>query len=211
MTIKVIPFLLGPIENNTFLVFDPSNHAAVVIDPSFDMHPLIGLIQKEGLQVKYILITHAHFDHIAGVNELLENLPIRPTVALHPGDLDLWKDRGEALQCGYQMDPLPAPDHYLVDGETISCESFELVAHHTPGHSPGHVVFSLATLKILFTGDVIFAGSIGRTDLAGGSYNQLIASIRTKILCLPDDTHLLPGHGPETTVGTERCNNPYLL
>jgi glyoxylase-like metal-dependent hydrolase (beta-lactamase superfamily II) len=209
--VEITTFVLGPIENNTFLVTDPSSHEAVVIDPSFDIQPLVDQIKQRDLQVKFILITHAHFDHIAGVNPLLAVLPVRPQLVLHHADLSLWKDRGEALQCGFQLDPLPNPDHFVLDEEVLPFSSFEVVAHHTPGHSPGHVVFEIPQRKVIFVGDVIFAGSIGRTDLTGGDMDELLSSIRKTILACPDDTQLLPGHGPETTVGIERLNNPYLI
>jgi glyoxylase-like metal-dependent hydrolase (beta-lactamase superfamily II) len=182
----------------------------VVIDPSFDCQIMIEQIKKQDLQIKTILITHAHFDHMAGVNSLLESLPVKPSVALHPADLDLWRDRGEAFQCGFQMDALPDPDHFLKDGEVISFGDSEVVVHHTPGHSPGHVIFSIPAANTILTGDVLFANGIGRTDLTGGDYDQLIDSIRRKIMICPDDTRLLPGHGLETTVGFERLHNPFL-
>ena len=210
MTIQTITFILGPIGNNTFLLFDDISKDAVVIDPSFDIDPLSQYIKSNSICIQQVLITHAHFDHIAGVNQLITTLPVKPLIGLHPGDLALWKDRGEALQCGFHIDPLPDPDHFFTDGETLTDDGFLIVVHHTPGHSPGHVVFSLPEIKAIFSGDVIFAGSIGRTDLPGGNHAHLISSIQKNILTSPDDTRLLPGHGPETTVGFEKRNNPYL-
>lgn len=210
LAIEIASYLLGPIENNTFLVTDPVSHEAVVIDPSFDIQPLINHIRQRELKIKSILITHAHFDHIAGVNPLLAVLPVRPQLVLHKADFFLWKDRGEAMQCGFKLDPLPNPDHFMLDEEIFTVGSFELVVHHTPGHSPGHVVFTIPQEKVIFVGDAIFAGSIGRTDLTGGDMAELLNSIRKTILSCPDETRLLPGHGSETTVGIERLNNPFL-
>jgi hydroxyacylglutathione hydrolase len=210
-TIKINTYILGPIENNTFLVSDSIGHEAIVIDPSFNIKPVLDQIKYQKLRMKYILLTHAHFDHIAGVNELQKAFPHKPMVALHPSDLDLWRDRGEALACGYQMDPLPDPDHFLKDNEILSIGDIHIDVLYTPGHSPGHVVFSIPEVQAIICGDVIFAGSIGRTDLTGGDHAQLLKSISSKIMCFPDDTRLLPGHGPETTVGYERHNNPYLI
>jgi glyoxylase-like metal-dependent hydrolase (beta-lactamase superfamily II) len=209
-TVSITPFLLGPIENKTFLVADLISHEAAVIDPSFGIQPVIDHIQHAELLLKYILITHAHFDHIAGVNLLLTVLPIKPHLALHRADLELWKDRGEALQCGFQLDQLPNPDHFVTDGEVLSIGSLKVVVHHTPGHSPGHVIYSLPQTDAIFVGDLIFSGSIGRTDLTGGNLDTLLSSIRKFILTCPDETRLLPGHGPETSVGIERRNNPFL-
>jgi len=210
MTIQIMTFVLGPIENNTFLLIDDTNKSAVVIDPSFGIDPMYHYINRNSICIQQVLITHAHFDHIAGVNHLIDALPMRPLIGLHPGELVLWKDRGEALQYGFPLDPLPDPDHLFIDGETLGFDDITMVVHHTPGHSPGHVIFSLPEIKTIFCGDVIFAGSIGRTDLTGGDQTQLISSIQNKILNCPDDTRLLPGHGQETTVGFERRNNPYL-
>jgi hydroxyacylglutathione hydrolase len=210
-TVEITTFLLGPIKNNSFLVTDPASHEAVVIDPSFNIQCMLDHIRQHDMQVKYILITHAHVDHLAGVSLLLDRLPVRPHLALHRSDLDLWKDRGEALQYGFQLDPLPDPDCFIQDGENLPMGSFQVTAHHTPGHSPGHVVFAIPQANVIFVGDVIFAGSIGRTDLTGGNLDELLNSIQKTILSYPDETLLLPGHGPETTVGFECLNNPYLL
>jgi hydroxyacylglutathione hydrolase len=209
--IEITPFLLGPIENNSFLIADSVSREAAVIDPSFDIEPLVEHIKQCNLQVKYILITHAHFDHTAGVNPLLAGLSSRPELVLHQADLDLWKEGGDALQFGFQLDPLPNPDRLIVDNEKLSVGSMEVLIHHTPGHSPGHVVFSFPQANAIFVGDVIFAGSIGRTDLAGGNLDQLLNSIHKSILTYPDTICLYPGHGPETTVGIERQNNPFLI
>jgi hydroxyacylglutathione hydrolase len=208
--VEIVTFNLGPIENNTYLISDPSSHDAVVIDPSFDIHSVLEQITDLKLRVKNILLTHAHFDHIAGVNELHKALLDDPNVGLHSLDLALWRERGKALDYGFQLEPVPDPDHFLDDGESLSVGGFHIDVLHTPGHSPGHVVFSIPDIQAIVCGDVIFAGSIGRTDLPGGNHFQLLNSIRTKILCFPDETRLLPGHGPETTVGVERLNNPFL-
>ncbi|MGB8252183.1 MAG: MBL fold metallo-hydrolase [Anaerolineaceae bacterium] len=207
---QIKQFILGPIENNTFLLFDDVSKDAVVIDPSFDIDSLIQYLANNSLTTRQVLITHAHFDHIAGVNRLIAALPDRPLIGLHPGDLPLWKDRGEALHYDFNIDLLPDPNILFKDEETLSINGVLIVVHHTPGHSPGHVVFSLPEVKTIFCGDVIFAGSIGRTDLNGGNQAQLINSIQKEILNSPDKTRLLTGHGPETTVGFERRNNPYL-
>jgi len=210
-TVEIIPFTLGPIENNSYLISDPASRDSVVIDPSFNIQSVLEQIHDQKLRVKYILLTHAHFDHIAGVNELQKALPDNPVIGLHSLDLALWRERGKALVYGFQLDLLPDPDFFLDDGDRLSVGGFHIDILYTPGHSPGHVVFSIPDAQAIFCGDVIFAGSIGRTDLTGGDQAQLLASIHKRILCFPDDTRLLPGHGPETTVGLERRNNPYLI
>ncbi len=208
--IEIKLFHLGPIDNNTYLLTDPATRDAIVIDPSFDIQPLTDHIRQFGLHVKSILITHAHFDHLAGVNSLLSAIPERPQLALHKADLPLWKNRGDALRYGFQLGSLPEPDHLLLDREVLTFPPFEIAIHHTPGHTPGHVVFHLPQADAIFVGDVIFAGSIGRTDLTGGNLDELLESIRKTIFSFPGETRLLPGHGPETTVDHERLHNPYL-
>ena len=210
MALQIAHFILGPIENNTYLIFEDVRKDAMVIDPSFGIDPLIQFCRQKSLIIQQILISHAHFDHIAGVNPLILASPNKPLIGLHQEDLALWKDRGEALQFGFQHEPLPDPDHFFSDGEILNASGFTVTVHHTPGHSPGHVVFSLPEIKTIFTGDVIFAGGIGRTDLTGSDQTLLIDSIQRKILVSTDDTRLLPGHGPETTVGFERHNNSFL-
>ena len=166
-TIEIVRFTLGPIENNTYLISDLASHDAAVIDPSFNIQGVLEQITKQKLRVKYILLTHAHFDHIAGVNELREALPDKPVIGLHSFDLALWRERGKALAYGFQLDPLPDPDHFLDDDESLSVGGFHIDILYTPGHSPGHVVFSIPNMQTIICGDVIFAGSIGRTDLTG--------------------------------------------
>jgi hydroxyacylglutathione hydrolase len=210
-TVEIVTFTLGPIENNTYLISDPASHDAAVIDPSFNIQSVLEQVTDLKLRVKNILLTHAHFDHIAGVHDLLKALPDDPIIGIHSLDLALWRERGKALAYGFQLDPLPDPDHFLDDGDSLSIGRFHIDVIHTPGHSPGHVVFSIPDSQAIICGDVIFAGSIGRTDLPGGNQSQLLNSIRGKILCFSDETRLLPGHGPVTTVGAERLNNPFLI
>jgi hydroxyacylglutathione hydrolase len=210
MSIQIMSFVLGPIENNTFLIYDDVSREAVVIDPSFELNPLINFVILADLKIKYLLITHAHFDHIAGVNQLISDLGIKPAIGLHTMDLMLWSNRGGASQYGFHIDPLPAPDHFFKAKEVLKFDGFTIAVHHTPGHTHGHVVFELIERGAIFCGDVIFANSIGRTDLPGGNQAQLINSIQKNILIHPDHIRLLPGHGLETTVGYERRNNPHI-
>ncbi len=209
-TVELITFTSGPLDNNTYLITDHASAETMIIDPSFDIHSLTLYIHEHRLHLCGILLTHAHFDHIAGVNKLRKAFPDNPIVGLHPLDLDLWRERGNALAYGFKLDPLPDPDRLLVADECLSLGGVHIDVLYTPGHSPGHVVFSIPDTQAIICGDVIFAGGIGRTDLPGGNYSQLLNSIRSKILRFPDDTRLLPGHGPETTVGDERFNNPFL-
>ena len=168
-----------------------------------------------GWKVRSIWLTHAHFDHYGGLADLLTTLDMENQadffVGLHQKDMTLWKVKGGAVMFGVPMKKTPEPSHKFQEGESLAIGKSQFVVHHAPGHSPGHVIFHNPEEKLLFSGDVIFNQGIGRTDLLGGSYKVLMESIKKWVLPLPDDTKILSGHGPETTVGLERENNPFLL
>ena len=211
MTLKIHQFPLGMTMTNAYLVIETESTKAVVIDPGFEGELLLSEIKQEGCQLEAIWLTHAHFDHIGGTGALAAGFPEPPPVALHAEDLPLWKMKGGAPLFGVQgVDTGPKPSIDLVDGQILTLGSTEFEVRHAPGHTPGHVMFYCASDGVLFCGDVIFQGSIGRTDLPRGSYQTLIDSIQRQVLTLPDETRLLNGHGPETTVGRERAYNPFL-
>jgi glyoxylase-like metal-dependent hydrolase (beta-lactamase superfamily II) len=155
-------------------------------------------------------LTHAHFDHLAGVAAVVDKCNPPPPVALHPDDYPLWRMEGGAMFFGMRIDPGPEPSIELYHGQILHVGTNQIEVRHAPGHTRGHVMFHSPTQRLLFCGDVIFQGSIGRTDLPGGDYQTLLASIESQVLTLPDDTVLLPGHGLKTTVGEERRLNPFL-
>ncbi len=208
--LEIVSFVLGPVMTNGYLVADPESGEAVVIDPADEGEKIVAEAQQLGWRIGHIWVTHAHFDHIVGANGVIDNVKPPPPVALHSEDYELWRMQGGAMLFGMRVDPGPEPSVELKHGQLLQlgCNQFEV--RHAPGHTRGHVVFYCATEKVVFCGDVIFQGSIGRTDLPGGDYHTLIESIRSQILTLPDDTRLLTGHGPETTVGVERRWNPFL-
>jgi len=204
--IETLP--VGPLQTNCYLIGCPATRLGAVIDPGGDAAEILSAIERHRLTLKYILLTHAHFDHIGGVADLVE--ASHAPVALHPGDLPILRARGGAGMFGIFVRPCPEPDMSLAEGQVIEIGTLRLNVLHTPGHTPGHVTFHEPTAQAAFDGDVLFMQGIGRTDFPGSSYQQLMASIRNKLFALPDDTTIYPGHGPATTVGEEKQNNPFL-
>jgi glyoxylase-like metal-dependent hydrolase (beta-lactamase superfamily II) len=206
LIVETLP--VGPLETNCYLVGCEQTRLGAVMDPGGDAAVILSAVERHGLTLKVILLTHAHFDHIGGLAELAE--ATHAQVALHPGDLPLLRAQGGAAMFGIFVRPSPEPDWALSDGQVIKVGTLRLNVLHTPGHTPGHVTFYEPTAKAAFDGDVLFMQGIGRTDFPGSSYKQLMDSIRNKLFALPDDTTLYPGHGPATTVGDEKRSNPFL-
>jgi hydroxyacylglutathione hydrolase len=208
--LEIIPLVLGPVATNAYLVGDTINRSAVVVDPAWDGELIAEEAKRHGWQIEQIWLTHAHFDHIGGIAGVVKCTQPAPKIALHPADLPLYLARGGATWFGMQIAPTPDPTVRLKHGQNLTLGDYIFEVRHSPGHTPGHVVFHCAAEKVVFCGDVIFWGSIGRTDLPGGDYDTLIRSIQSQILSLPNETRLLSGHGGETTVGVERRDNPFL-
>ncbi|MGH2607327.1 MAG: MBL fold metallo-hydrolase [Anaerolineales bacterium] len=209
--LEILTFTLGPAQTNAYLVADPAARAAVVIDPAWDGAMLAGEAERRGWRIQAIWLTHAHFDHFAGSPELSESLKTPVPIALHPADQFLWRANGLAGLFGVRgIDPGPEPTVPLEHGGRLWLGRHEFEVRHSPGHTPGHVLFLLREEGIAFCGDLIFRDSVGRTDLPGGDWMTLQGSLRMEILSLPDAYRLLPGHGLETTVGQERRGNPFL-
>jgi glyoxylase-like metal-dependent hydrolase (beta-lactamase superfamily II) len=209
MSLNYKPFVIGSLQNNCYLVYDPQTKAAAVIDPLEAVGPVVAFVQENQLLLEKVLVTHAHFDHILGCKALRDEFP-SAEIFLHPDDRNLWSEKGNAERFGFAAPDLPLPDHWLQHEETLQLGSGLLQVRHTPGHTPGHVVFYAQCLGCVFCGDLIFRQSVGRTDLPGGDFTQLQRSIEAQIFSLPDDTLLYPGHGPSTTVGEEKLGNPYV-
>jgi glyoxylase-like metal-dependent hydrolase (beta-lactamase superfamily II) len=180
----------------------------VVIDPGDEPERILAETKKDGLTIKYILNTHAHFDHILA-NEALMKATGAP-LAIHPLDVPLLQTGGGAAAFGMSVPPGPEPDILLAEGDTISFGVHTFQVLFTPGHTLGHVSFYEPNSGIIFDGDVLFAGGIGRVDLPGGDYETLLNSINEKLMTLPDKTIVCSGHGPVTTIGQERATNPWL-
>lgn len=201
--------VVGQLGVNCFILADPATKEGVVVDPGDEAGAILALIRAKGIRVKYILNTHGHFDHVGGNRQLVAETGA--TLMIHRGDEPfLSRASRSATMYGLMAEDSPAPAAYLEDGQAISFGGIELRVIHTPGHSPGGSCFFLPAERMLISGDTLFAESIGRTDLTGGSQEQLVRSITTKLLVLPDDTRVYPGHGPATTIGHERRHNPYL-
>lgn len=208
--LEIVPFTLGPAQTNAYLVADPQTGEAAVIDPSWDGQVILAEAQKRGWRIGHLWYTHAHFDHIGGAAAIADALNPLPLVALHPDDHVLWRAGGGGRMFGLAIDPGPEPSIDFVHGQTLRLGSNIFEVRYTPGHTPGHVVLYCPSENTCFCGDLIFAHSVGRTDLPGGDWDTLVKSIREQIYTLPETTRLLSGHGPETTVGEEKISNPFV-
>lgn len=198
---------LGPMANNTYLIVDEATNDVALVDPSFASEQILPEIREKGYHLRYILNTHAHFDHILGNHYFARET--QAPIALHRLDLDLLRGLVRYSEMfGVTATASPEPTLFLEDEQTLILGETRIKVLFTPGHAPGHVTFLVGDSAIV--GDCLFAGSIGRTDLPGASLQTLLHSIRTRLLTLPDETHVLPGHGQETTIGVERRTNPFL-
>ncbi|MBE9525025.1 MAG: MBL fold metallo-hydrolase [Chloroflexi bacterium] len=208
--LKIITFTLGPAFTNAYLLADTETGEAVVIDPAWDGHLILREADSQGWTIQALWYTHAHFDHFGGAAAIAAKCGSDLTVAMHPDDLPLWGTKGGAALFGLNMESGPKPNLDLDHEQVLTLGAYSFSVRFAPGHSLGHVIFYCAAEALLFSGDVVFQGSIGRTDLPGGSYDTLIHSIRKQVLTLPNETRILSGHGPETNVGNERKSNPFL-
>jgi glyoxylase-like metal-dependent hydrolase (beta-lactamase superfamily II) len=203
----------GPFVQNGYVVGCEATRDAVLIDPGDGVQGMLAFVERESLTVRHILLTHAHIDHVTGVAAAKRALGV--PVYLHRDDLFLYEDVVQhGLMFGVRVEPQPPIDVFYAPGQVIAFGECEARPHHTPGHCPGGVCLQIGRTgtrgKELFVGDTLFAGSIGRTDLPGGDYSVLMASIRTVLFAFGDDAIVYSGHGPDTTIGRERATNPFL-
>ena len=209
---RIHTFTGGGFGENGYLVVFEERGLGVAIDPGAAASSMARHLQTEGIGLEAILLTHAHLDHVEGIPTLREVAPSAP-IYLHPLDRPLYEGV-EAQARAFNLpgvEPLPPPDMDLAHEEVLTFGGLDFQVLSAPGHAPGHVIFYVKSENVAFVGDVVFQGAIGRADLVGGDFHQLMDSIRAQVLSLPDETRLLTGHGPETTVGWERRTNPFLV
>ncbi len=199
---------VGPLGVNCFILGCEETGQGVVIDAGGDARDIIAVVERQGLTITHVINTHGHFDHIGANRALKERFGAN--LMIHAADIPLL-DRAADIAKAYGIpgENSPQPDTCLEDGMEISFGKMTMTVLHTPGHSPGGCCFYLEAEQKIITGDTLFADSIGRTDLPGGSHEQLLDSVRAKLFTLPDHVVAYPGHGPETTIGHEKRHNPY--
>ena len=185
--LEIVPFTLGPAVTNAYLVADSETKEAVVIDPAWDGQIILEAARQRGWRIAHLWYTHAHFDHIGGAGAIADALNPLPLVALHPNDHVLWRAGGGGAVFGFDIDPGPEPAIDFYQGQILRLGSVEFEVRFTPGHAPGHCILYVASEKVCFCGDLIFAGSVGRTDLPGGNWEQLVESIKTQVFTMRRD------------------------
>jgi glyoxylase-like metal-dependent hydrolase (beta-lactamase superfamily II) len=205
--VEVLTFETGPLQENAYLVIDRASRAAAMVDPGEDADILIAAVEKTGAQLKAVWLTHAHFDHVGAVKAVRRRFEV--PVFLHEADIAMFEAGPfQAASYGLPFDGDETPKERFVEGQGLQLGGLSFTVMHTPGHSPGHV--TIHGQGIALVGDCLFAGSIGRTDLPFGNIADFSRSL-LRIVALPPETRVLPGHGPATTVGDERRTNPYIL
>ncbi|MCX7056540.1 MAG: MBL fold metallo-hydrolase [Proteobacteria bacterium] len=208
LKVAVIP--VTAFQQNCSLLWNTATMTGAVVDPGGDIEQIIAAAEKAGITLEKILLTHAHIDHAGATAELARRLKL-PIEGPHEGDrfwIEQLAEQGKMF--GIPSEGGFEPDRWLVDGDRVTAGGLEFEVYHCPGHTPGHVVFYHPPSRFAVVGDVLFKGSIGRTDFPGGNHAQLISSIRDKLFALGDEVQFLPGHGPVSTFGAERRSNPYV-
>jgi glyoxylase-like metal-dependent hydrolase (beta-lactamase superfamily II) len=204
--------VVGQLQTNCYVIGDSETGKGAVIDPGGDARDILDA--ADGLQICYVINTHAHFDHVMGNSEVMQALSDRqevaPELVAHPEAGPLLAADAGARWFGLAPVPSPQPDRFVNDGDRLSLGRLSLEVIHTPGHSPGSISFYCASAGVLYAGDVLFRQGVGRPDLPGGDWGTLVSSIRDRLFAYPDETVVYPGHGPSTTIGHEKRHNPYL-
>lgn len=204
MLIKNI--IVGPLEENCYIVADEKTKEAMVIDPGDEPDRILEIIKEDNLKVKYIVCTHTHFDHLGAVSDIKNETDAK--IVIHKDELEIYAGaRDQAALWGYELEPLPEPDMFVNEGDKLEIGVLRFEVFHTPGHSPGGIC--LYGENVIFTGDTLFAGSVGRTDFYGGDMNKLKKSF-LRLMSLPPDIKVFSGHGPSSTIKEEKASNFFM-
>jgi hydroxyacylglutathione hydrolase len=206
LIVEILP--VGLIQTNCYVIGCDETQEGAIIDPGGNPERILAAVDRHKLTIKYVLNTHAHFDHTEANGEVVQ--ATGAPLAIHPLERPLLEASGGAALFGLQADPSPPPDVELADGDELAIGTLRLQVLHAPGHTPGHVCFYEPEEKVLFDGDVLFRRGVGRADLPGGNWQQLVESIRRVLFALPDETVVYSGHGEPTTIGEEKRLNPWV-
>ncbi|CAA9430721.1 MAG: MBL-fold metallo-hydrolase superfamily [uncultured Rubrobacteraceae bacterium] len=200
---------VGPFQENCYVIGDEDSGTGALIDPGDEAARIALTVERMGLSISQIIVTHAHIDHIGAIAPLTDEF-LCPAVMHEEAEAMLRTAPQQAMMMGMRFGKVPKVDRLIDDDEVLEVGNLRLRSLYTPGHAPGHLAFYSEEQEVVFSGDALFAGSVGRTDLPGGSMDVLMNSISERLLTLPDSTRVLSGHGPETTIGRERATNPFL-
>ncbi len=207
--IEILQLPLGPLQTNCYILACTETMQAAVIDPSWNGRSIAATLTEKEWVLTHILLTHTHFDHVGGLAQLKEECDV--PIYVHPEAVEMLRHAtSSAARFQLTLPQPPEADIMLAEGDVVEVGNLKLDVLFTPGHAPGHVCFYLPTRNVIFDGDVLFQQSIGRTDLPGGDYKLLMKNIHEKLMVLPDETHVLSGHGAATMIGAERQHNPFL-
>jgi glyoxylase-like metal-dependent hydrolase (beta-lactamase superfamily II) len=200
---------VGPFQENCYVIGDEETLEGAVVDPGDEAVRIALAVEQTNLEIGRILITHTHIDHVGAVAALADEYAC-PVLMHREAEPMLEQLPTQAMMMGLRFGKVPSVDHYLEDGQVLEVGGLKLEARYTPGHAPGHLAFYAESEAVVFAGDALFAGSVGRTDLFGGNMEVLMRSINERLMTLPDETQVFPGHGPQTTIADERRHNPFL-
>ena len=200
---------VGPFQENCYVIGDEGTGAGALVDPGDEAARIALAVEQTGLEIDRILITHAHIDHVGAVAALVDEYAC-PVLMHAEAEPMLQQLPTQAMMMGLRFGKVPAVDRHIEDEEVLEVGALRLRALYTPGHAPGHLAFYVEGEGLVFSGDALFAGSVGRTDLFGGDTDLLMRSINERLMTLPDETRVYSGHGPQTTIGDERAHNPFL-